>query len=642
MLVIGVSLLILSLGNRNKTSHRVAALAVTTFLALRYIWWRGAKTLAPLDFTLDALASWTLFLIELVTIASTISVTLLLTRVRDRSVEADANESWWEPNPAPRVAVLIPTYNEDLAVLRRTIIGAAMLEYPNYEVLVLDDGCRDWLRDYCARRSIRYIRRQNNKGSKAGNINHALNLLAEDMVQPDFIAIFDADFVPHRSFLRRTVALMKDVSIGIVQTPQHFFNADPIQHNLNLSKAYPDEQRFFFDHLQASRDAWGIAICCGTSSLARWKALREIGGLPQDSVTEDFLLTLTLQGVGYGTAYLNEPLSEGLAPEGLGEFITQRTRWCLGVMQIVRSPYGPLGTGHRRIRDRWSIIDAFLFWLMSSIFRLAAIFYPLLYWCFGIISVNASVSDVISYFLTYYFWSIAIMQFLSRGALIPILVDVSQLLCATPVVRAIFTGLVRPAGHKFSVTAKGGDRKGVVVQWRPLSFFLSTLLLTFCALLLGSMFDSFADFDAGSGKNVVLFWSIYNMIVLALAAMVCIELPRVERHVMDKPERSIFRLDSGQPHRIWISRLASDNARIRGRRYQVGAPGLLRIPAVGDMVVEVDKLTEDGAYLCLKPTDDQFEALLRKLHTEDGAPGVTALNIDNFLRDFAKRLALSR
>ena len=78
--------------------------------------------------------------------------------------------------------------------------------------------------------------------------------------------MLDADFVPHRDFLKRTIALFHDPKTGLVQAPQHFFNADPVQHNLGLSRFYPDEQRFFFDHMQPSRDGWGLAICCGTSS----------------------------------------------------------------------------------------------------------------------------------------------------------------------------------------------------------------------------------------------------------------------------------------------------------------------------------------------------------------------------------------
>ena len=67
---------------------------------------------------------------------------------------------------------------------------------------------------------------------------------------------------------------------GLVQTPQHFFNRDPIQSNLLVGHVWPDEQRFFFDHVLASKDAWGAAFCCGTSSVIRVEALEACGGFP--------------------------------------------------------------------------------------------------------------------------------------------------------------------------------------------------------------------------------------------------------------------------------------------------------------------------------------------------------------------------
>lgn len=379
-------------------------------------------------------------------------------------------------------------------------------------------------------------------------------------------------------------------------------------------------------------------MCCGTSSVARWAAVREIGGIPKSSVTEDYLLTLTLQSRGYKTVYLNEPLSEGLAPEGLSEYITQRARWCLGMMQIVRGPFGPFGVANTRLRDRWSVIDAFLFWLTASAFRLAAITIPLLYWYFGIIAVNASVPDVINHFGVYYVWSILIMQFLSKGTLLPILVDVSQLLCAIQVMRAVGVGLFKPFGHKFAVTAKGGDRNRIVVQWRQFILFTTLLVLTLIGMLLGSIFDSFADFNAGSGKKVVLFWSFYNVVVLSLTAIVCVELPRREAHVMDAPERTILRLGEEAPHRVWISRLTSENAHVRGRSYAVKNKGIIRIPEVGDVNFIVQPPTKDGSRLALQPTNTQRDALLLRLHTQGGAPGTKSLNLDNFLRDFAMRI----
>jgi cellulose synthase (UDP-forming) len=105
-----------------------------------------------------------------------------------------------------------------------------------------------------------------------------------------------------------------DPTVGIVQTPQHFYNKDPIQTNLSISRDYPDEQRLFFDEMAASRDAWDVAFCCGSCSIQRRSALDAIGGVPTEIITEDLLSTLVMLRKGYRTRYLNERLSMGLAP----------------------------------------------------------------------------------------------------------------------------------------------------------------------------------------------------------------------------------------------------------------------------------------------------------------------------------------
>jgi cellulose synthase (UDP-forming) len=520
------------------------------------------------------------------------------------------------------------------------MVGAMGLDHPNVEVLVLDDGKREWLRELCLARGVRHVVRPDNKGAKAGNINHALALLKSEG-PPDFIAVLDADFVPHSNFLSHTMALFHDPSVGLVQTPQHFFNADPIQHNLGLSRSYPDEQRFFFDHLQPSRDAWGIAFCCGTSSVVRWRAIDDAGGFPTESITEDFLLTLALQEQGFRTVYLNEPLTEGLAPEGLKEYITQRARWCLGLMQIARSRLGPFSHNGLRFRDRWSVLDSVLYWTMSFGFRLAALIYPLFYWFFNVTVVDAAVPDVLSYFATYFVWILLTLNFISGGLVVPIVNDVSQLLGAFPITRAAWIGLVQPKGHPFSVTAKGGDRSRVVVQWRLMLPFVLLFILTALGLTVGIVWDRFAYNDAGDGKLVILFWSFYNLFVLAVAVIVCIELPRRERHLGDTPERATIHL-AGQERRVWITSLTQNTVRIRGAGLTDEQPVEIEIDGVGKVQAIVTLPNPDGARLLLEPTMQQHDALLRRFYARGAAPGVTETRYGGVIRDLARRLSFSQ
>lgn len=636
-LVAGLAILLPVLVDPKHSMHRAVILFAAVVLAVRYFWWRATETVAPLGWTIDWAASWSLLALEGAALLGSISAFVILSRTRDRSPDVEKNLEWWGRATPPRVAILIATYNEEQDVLERTITGAKGLRHKNTTIHVLDDGRRDWLRDYCSARGVDYIRRPDNKDAKAGNINHALEQLAED--PPEFVAVLDADFVPHRGFISRTLALFHDPEIGLVQTPQHFFNADPIQHNLNLSRAYPDEQRFFFDTLQASRDAWGIAFCCGTSSVVRWRALQEIGGLPTDSVTEDFMLTVVLQDAGWQTAYLNEALTEGLAPEGLKEYITQRARWCLGMMQIARSRVGPFSSARLRLRDRWSVADAVAYWVTTFPFRLAALTYPLLYWFFNVTVVDARVPDVISYFGVFYLWTLAVLNTLSRGNVVPVINDASQLIGAIPITRAAIVGLLKPRGHPFKVTAKGGDRSKIQVQWQLMTPFLILLGLTLIGLSIGIFADRFAYYDAGEGKAVVLFWTIYNAFVLFFTVLLCIELPRSERHVADAPERATLRDDKAR--QVWIVGLTMTEVRIRGYSVPQGRRVSLQISGVGTVEAVALSQTDDGARLQLFPTAIQAESLHLRFHASDNVPGIAGASLGAVLRGLARRLAFT-
>src|SRR5689334_11685384 len=294
---------------RYKTLTRASTCAVVFFVALLYLWWRFFYTVLPMEFEQGVFAFifvWFLFFIEILGFADITLFLLAMSRYVDRSKEADLLQAEFSTRPEeewPTVDVFIPTYNEPLDVLERTIVGALALDYPKdkFKVYVLDDKRRDWLREYCESKGAFWMIRPDNFHAKAGNMNAAFK-----KTDGEFIAIFDADFVPYRNFLKRTVPFFQEPTIGIVQTPQHFFNKDPVQSNLSLEKVWPDEQRLFFDEMATSRDAWDVSFCCGSCSIARRSAIDAIGGFPHDSITEDLLTTLAMLNRGYKTRYLNE------------------------------------------------------------------------------------------------------------------------------------------------------------------------------------------------------------------------------------------------------------------------------------------------------------------------------------------------
>jgi cellulose synthase (UDP-forming) len=233
-----------------------------------------------------------------------------------------------------RVAVLIPTYNEPVEVIAPTIAAACALE-PAHETWVLDDGDRPWVAELCAAYGARYVRRDDHSHAKAGNLNHALDLMEfEDVAQVggvDIIAVLDCDHVPLPTFLTATLGWFEDEKIALVQAPQAYYNAGAFDDD-----GRSGEQGLFFNVLMPARQAAGVGpFWCGSTSLLRVCALREIGGVATETVVEDMHTTLKLIRRGWRTAYHHQTLAVGIAPQTPEQYLVQRRRWGMGAMQVL-------------------------------------------------------------------------------------------------------------------------------------------------------------------------------------------------------------------------------------------------------------------------------------------------------------------
>lgn len=495
LVAFGLFLVVSAVWPKPTAASRPVVIAISLGVMAQYAWWRTTTTLPAPALSLEYAIALVFLLSEGGGMLAAALSLLFLSRTRDRSADADANAEWLARRTGyPLVDVLICSYNEERTILERTIVGALAMDYPNFRVWMLDDTRRDWVKILCARLGCRYVSRPDNRHAKAGNINHALVLLAALPDPAEFVSVLDADFVPTPRFLKRAMTLFRDPTIGIVQTPQHFVNPDPVQINLGTAKLWPDEQRYFFDVVLPAKDAWSAAFCCGTSSIIRMKPLSEIGGFPTNSVTEDYLLSLRLKEIGFSTAYLNEPLTFGLAPEGLREYITQRSRWCLGFMQIARGRSGPLSIrSHLAWLDRLSLVEVFLNWTAVNVSRVVGLTIPIVSLASGMRPFQASAREAAIHFAPYWVWSSLAMYWLSRGLVVPILSDVSQLIVAPQHLKAVVAGLLRPQGQKFKVTAKGGDRTRWFVQWSVMRPFAALIGLSVAALVVAFYVNGRAD-----------------------------------------------------------------------------------------------------------------------------------------------------
>jgi cellulose synthase (UDP-forming) len=546
------------------TTGRAFMVAGSLALMTQYAFWRITQTLPAPSYSFEYALAFVFLVAELIGIVTAALSLLFLTRTRDRSPDADANAEWLSAqDPAPSIDVLICSYNEGREILERTIVGALGMDYPNFRVWMLDDTRRAWVKTLCAELGCRYLSRSDNAHAKAGNINHALKHVASLPGAPEFVSILDADFVPTPQFLKRAMSLFRDPGIGVVQTPQHFVNPDPIQINLGATKFWPDEQRFFFDIVLPAKDAWSAAFCCGTSSLIRMQPLMQIGGFPTDSVTEDYLLSVRLKEQGFLTAYLNEPLTYGLAPEGLKEYIIQRSRWCLGFMQIARGRSGPLSIGSPlAFIDRLSLTEVFLNWTAVPFSRAIGLIIPPVCLALNLHPFHASLDDLAIHFLPYWLWSGLTMHWLSGGRIVPILFDVSQIIVMPQVLKAAAFGLARPQGQKFQVTVKGGDRNRGFIEWTVMRPFVALIALSLGAVL-------WAFYVNGGGSEIhfsspALAWTWYNLIVLVVLCFVCVERPR-KRAAERFASRDLISVETrGRKQLMQLADLSITGARIFG------------------------------------------------------------------------------
>jgi cellulose synthase (UDP-forming) len=514
---------------------RIFVFAIVWLVIARYLNWRLFTTVVPATGEWYQVGwIWTCFAIEVLALFDALILYLAFLRTSDRHAEADYHEVRLGALPQedlPWVDVYIPTYDESLEVLEKTITGAVSLDYPNFKVWVLDDGRRPWLKVFCNTKGVGYLTRGDNAHAKAGNINHALT-----KTHADFFAIFDADFIPQRNFLIRTVGFFADPAIGIVQVPHTFYNYDPTQSSLGVQKALPDDQRFFFEAIMPSRDGWDAAFSCGSNSVTRREALRKIGdALPTDSITEDMLLSISLLRNGYITRYLCERLAFGLAPEGLKAFFVQRQRWARGAMQILFLAAGPLGRN-------LSLMQRLLFlpthWLTQSLMLLLTIVAPLVFLWTGVLPLINVTPEAVLYYLLPMMLAVAggIWAFAPRQYF-PFAAQVHGTFQSFKILPTVLLTMAKPFGHVFKVTPKGSLAKKSdydrTIFWTAASLMAATIL----GLVINAHSEWRIIGQAGL-LPIVACWAAINIVVLFLVCMMSLQAPvrrGEERFKLDEP-----------------------------------------------------------------------------------------------------------
>jgi len=496
---------------RPGTWSRLVLLAILLVLTGRYLIWRLWGTLRWESWGL-ALFSLVFLALELLSSAGGWIQLFLQAETRDRRAEADMYAvAVMAGRYRPSVDILIPTYNEPAFILKRTILGCQALDYEPKKIYLLDDTRRPEIQQLAQALGCEYLTRPDNRHAKAGNLNHALAL-----TQGELIAVFDADFVPTRNFLTRTVGFFQNPQVALVQTPQTFYNIDPVAHNLGLGAVLTPEEEIFYRQIQPMRDGVQGVICSGTSFVVRRAPLVAIGGFVTASLCEDYFTGIELAARGYEVIYLQEKLSAGLAAENMAAHVSQRLRWAQGTVQGLFISSNPLTIPGLTIKQRLAHLEGLLNWF-SAWARVGFLLIPIPIALWHTLPFHATTAELLYYFLPYYLAQFVIYPWLNRRSRSLLTADLYVLITCWPVSVALWQTLRRPFGRGFRVTPKGLSNSQFTVNWpliRPLLVFLAINFACFIWLMVTQ------------GWQWVWVWSIYNLIMLCLACLALVDAPQ--------------------------------------------------------------------------------------------------------------------
>jgi len=517
----------------------------------RYLWWRLSTTLSA-DWSFDAVLGGILLAAELYACAMLLlAYGQSVAGLRRKPLPLPEDVARW-----PSVDVYIPTYNEPLDVVRATVLAAAALDWPKdrLHIWVLDDGRREAFRAFAGEAGVGYLIREGNAHAKAGNLNHALGL-----TKGEYIAIFDCDHVPVRSFLQVTMGwLVRDPKLALVQTPHHFYSPDPFTRNLRTGPRVPGESELFYGVIQPGIDTWNASFFCGSCAVLRRSALAKVGGIAVETVTEDAHTALKMHRRGWRTAYLDVPQAAGLATETLAAHVGQRIRWARGMAQIFRVDNPLLGRG-LTLSQRFSYLAAMLHFF-AAIPRLVFLTAPIAYLVFGRHVFNALPLAAVAYGLPHLIHSTACNARIHGRFRHSFWSEVYETCLAWYTALPTTLALIAPRLGKFNVTAKGGRVDVPYFDWR-----IARPWILLAAINVAAIAGGVYKLRTGKGELdslvINVAWAMHNLVILAATIAAACERPQVRAaHRVPARLPAMLRFADGTTARCETRDLGRDGA----------------------------------------------------------------------------------
>jgi exo-beta-1,3-glucanase (GH17 family)/cellulose synthase/poly-beta-1,6-N-acetylglucosamine synthase-like glycosyltransferase len=278
------------------------------------------------------------------------------------------------PAPTPFISIHLACANEPPAMVIETVESLLAIDWPAFEVIVVDNNtadplAREQLATWMAHRQdarLRFAQWPQLPGYKAGALNQALAMTDPAAA---WIAVVDADYTVDAGWFRAVQTCLGDASVGLVQAPQ----AHRRWSGRRVDRMMNWETEGFFRIGMHHRDARNAIIQHGTMTLVRAAELRQLRW-NEDCVCEDTELGLRLLRAGGRAVYVDQPLGAGLLPRDFAAYARQRKRWAQGAMQILRQHAASLlGRSSLSGWQRYHFLAGWLPWLGDALHLLFSI-----------------------------------------------------------------------------------------------------------------------------------------------------------------------------------------------------------------------------------------------------------------------------
>jgi hypothetical protein len=267
----------------------------------------------------------------------------------------------------PFVSLHVPAHNEPPDMVIETLRHLLRLDYPRYEVILIDDNTDDeklWrpVEAWCARHGVKFAHLEDWPGYKSGALNYALRELTDEAAE--VIGVVDSDYQIEPGFLRGCAPAFAEPWVGFIQAPQDYRDWQTAPYYRRLYYSY----KYFFAISQPSRNEHDGAIFAGTMGLIRRVALEQLGGWDEWCITEDAELSLRLLRAGWHGLHMDQTWGRGIMPLTFEGLKGQRYRWCFGGIQILRMHWRSLIPGrktrenHLTEAQRWAYLAGGIQW----------------------------------------------------------------------------------------------------------------------------------------------------------------------------------------------------------------------------------------------------------------------------------------